>query len=136
MEKKIWLSSPNMGGKELEHIHDIGPKVAESVCDYFQNKKNIHYLKELFKLGINVQKVKLKKQTLKNKVFVLTGSLENLTRDEAKKNLRDLGAKISATVSNQTDFVIVGENPGSKYNKAKKIGVKIINENIFLKMLD
>ncbi len=122
--------------EKLEHIHDIGPKVAESVCDYFQSKKNIHYLDKLFKLGINVQKVKLKKQTLKNQVFVLTGSLENLTRDEAKKNLRDLGAKISATVSNQTDFVIVGENPGSKYDKAQKLGVKIINENEFLKMLD
>jgi len=126
----------NVNQEELEHIHDIGPKVAESIYNYFQDKKNIDYLEELFKLGIKVKKVELKKQTLKDKVFVLTGSLENLTRDEAKKRLRDLGAKVSSAVSNQTDFLILGEKSGSKYDKAQKLGIKIINEKEFLKMLD
>jgi DNA ligase (NAD+) len=126
----------NIKKEELEHIHDIGPKVAESIYNYFQNRENINYIKELFNLGIKVKIVKLKKQTLKDKTFVLTGSLESLTRDEAKKKLRDLGAKVSSSVSKQTDFVVSGENSGSKYEKAQKLDVQIINENTFLKMLD
>jgi DNA ligase (NAD+) len=126
----------NIKKEELEDIHDVGPKVTESIYNYFNDKESLDYVKELFSLGIKVKKVKLKKQTLKGKVFVLTGSLENLTRDEAKKKLRDLGAKVSSSVSNKTDFVVSGENSGSKYNKAQKLGVQIINESNFLKMLD
>jgi len=122
--------------EDLEHVHDIGPKVTESIYNYFQNKKNVDHVKKLFDLGVEVKKVKLKKQTLKGKIFVLTGSLENLTRDEAKKKLRDLGAKVSSSVSNKTDFVVSGENSGSKYDKAQKLGVQIINENTLLKILD
>ena len=126
----------NFKKEELEGIHDVGPKVAESILDYFQDKDNINYVKELFRLGIKVKKVKLKKQTLKDKIFVLTGSLKSLTRDEAKKKLRDLGAKVPSSVSKQTDFVVAGENSGSKYEKAQKLGVQIIKEDTFLKMLD
>lgn len=126
----------NIKQKELEDIHDIGPKVAESIYNYFQDQKNVNYLKELFNLGVEVQVVKLKKQTLKGQTFVLTGSLESLTRDEAKKKLRDLGAKVSSAVGKETDFLVAGKDSGSKYEKAQKIGVKIINENTFLKMLD
>jgi len=122
--------------EDLEHVHDIGPKVTESIYNYFQNKKNVDHVKKLFDLGVEVKKVKLKKQTLKGKIFVLTGSLESLTRDEAKKKLRDLGAKVSSSVSNKTNFVVSGENSGSKYDKARKLGIQIINEIDFLKMLD
>jgi DNA ligase (NAD+) len=126
----------NIKKEDLEHIHDIGPKVTESIYNYFQDKENVNYVKELLNLGIKVRVVKLKKQTLKAKIFVLTGGLESLTRDEAKKKLRDLGAKVSSSVSSKTDFVVSGENSGSKYDKAQKLGIQIINENTFLKMLD
>ena len=126
----------NVSRENLEEIHDIGPKVAKSIYNYFSNQKNINYVKELFSLGIEVKKSKVKKQILKNKTFVLTGSLESLTRDEAKKKLRDLGAKISASVSNNTDGLIVGKESGSKYEKAQKLGIQIIDESNFIKMLD
>jgi len=126
----------NVSRENLEEIHDIGPKVAKSIYNYFSNQKNINYVKELFSLGIEVKKSKVKKQILKNKTFVLTGSLESLTRDEAKKKLRALGAKISASVSNNTDGLIVGKEPGSKYEKAQKLGIQIIDESNFIKMLD
>lgn len=126
----------NIKKEELENIHDVGPKVAESIYDYFQSKEKIDFVKELFSLGIRVKKIKLKKQILKGKTFVLTGALENLTRNEAKKKLRDLGAKVSSSVSNKTDFVVSGENSGSKYVKAQNLGVQIINEDDLLKMLD
>jgi DNA ligase (NAD+) len=121
---------------ELENIHDIGSKVAKSIYNYFHNSQNIDLIKKLFQLGVKVQKLKVKKQTLKGKNFVLTGSLKNFTRDEAKKRLRDLGAKVSSSVSFHTDGLIVGKDSGSKCTKAQKLGVEIIKENDFLKMLD
>jgi DNA ligase (NAD+) len=73
---------------------------------------------------------------LEGLTFVLTGGLENMSRDEAKEKIRDLGGKISSDVSKETDYVIAGADPGSKYNKARELNVKIINEQEFKKMLE
>ena len=74
-------------------------------------------------------------EKLKGKTFVLTGEMEKFTRDEAKENIRSLGGDVSSSVSKKTDYVVVGDDPGSKYDKAKKLGVKIINEEEFEKLL-
>jgi len=120
--------------KDLENVQDIGAIVAQSVFDYFHDKKNLHLLAELLKY-IEIEKVVQVKQTLKGQIFVLTGSLEGLTRDQAKDKIRKLGGNISSTVSKNTDYVVVGKEPGSKFDKAKRLGVKAISENEFLKLV-
>jgi len=123
--------------EELENIQDIGPIVAKSIYDWFRQEKNLEYLDKLKKAGIRIMNYELgiKKKKLKDKIFVLTGGLETMTRDEAKQRIRELGGDISESVSKKTDYVVVGLDPGSKYDKAKKSGVKIINEEQFLKLI-
>lgn len=123
--------------EDLQKIEDIGPKVAQSIYDYFQDHHNQELLKRFGNVGIvlNVPKLSLKKQIFSGKVFVLTGELENFTRDSAKEKIRELGGEVSSSVSKNTDFVVAGENSGSKYDKAVKLGVKIIDEEAFIKML-
>jgi len=121
--------------EELEKIRDIGGVVAKSIYEYFQNQKNLDFIHKLIKNGIKIQKQKQIAQKLAGKTFVLTGTLEKYSRDSAKKKIRDLGGDVSGSVSKETDYVVLGENPGSKYDKAKKIGVKIIDEKEFLKLI-
>ena len=124
--------------EELKKIQDVGPKVAESICAWFKEKKNLEFLEKLKKAGINItvsQKSKIKNQNLKNKIFVLTGELESMTRDEAKEKIRELGGDVSGSVSKNTDFAVAGLEPGSKFDKAQKLGVKVINEKEFLKII-
>jgi len=122
--------------EELQKIMDIGPVVAKSIYQFFQEKRNLNFIEKLKKVGVEiVEEKKPKYQPLKGKTFVLTGSLETLTREEAKEKIRSLGGEISETVSKKTDYVIVGKEPGSKYQEAKKLGIKIISEKEFLKML-
>ncbi len=126
------------GLEELENIEDIGPIVAKSIYTWFREKRNIEFLKKLKKLGIRINWDRpglSQNKRLRGKRFVLTGGLETMTRDEAKNKIRELGGDISESVSKQTDYVIVGSEPGSKYDKAKKLGVKIINEKEFLNIL-
>jgi len=122
---------------ELEEIEDIGPKVAASIYNYFRDKNNIDLIERLFKNSVKIKSSKPAPsgQKLKNKIFVLTGHLDSMSRDEAKNNIRQLGGKSSSSVSRNTDYVIAGSDPGSKFDKAKKIGIKIIDESEFLKML-
>jgi len=90
----------------------------------------------LFAVGIKVEAVHVSKhRPLEGKVIVLTGELESLSRDEAKEAIRRLGGDASSSVSKNTDFVVVGVDPGSKFDHAKKLGVKIIDEKEFLKMI-
>ncbi|MCD4705389.1 NAD-dependent DNA ligase LigA, partial [bacterium] len=121
--------------EDLEMIHDIGIKVAESITNYFQNQDKQKIIKKLLENGVNPSLVKLKKQKLAQQTFVLTGSLENYTRDQVQKIIRDLGGKISSSISKNTNYLLSGKQPGSKYEKAQKLGVKIINEVEFEKML-
>jgi len=130
----------------LENIKDIGPVAAKSIYDWFRQKKNIEFLRKLRRV-IRIMNyagreadspegcLRIKNKKLKDLNFVLTGSLETITRDEAKERIRDLGGEISESVSEKTDFIIVGREPGSKYQKAKKLSIKTIDEREFLKMI-
>jgi len=125
--------------EELESIKDIGPETASSIHSFFREKRNVDLIGRLFTAGV---KIKLPSKTAKSRLrklsgrkFVLTGVLESLTREEAKERIRELGGEVSESVSKKTDFVVVGKNPGSKLDKAEKLGVKIIKEEDFLKML-
>jgi len=122
--------------EDLQKIMDVGPVVAKSICDFFQKEKNLEFLEKFKKAGIKmIVEKKLKHQPLEGKTFVLTGSLELMDREEAKEKIRLLGGEISESVSPKTDYVIVGKEPGSKFEKAKKFGVKILNEKEFLDFL-
>ena len=121
---------------DLERVMDIGPVVAKSIYDFFQNKRNLNFIEKLMKVGVKIISAeKPKEQPLKGKTFVITGGLESMTREGAKEKIRFLGGEISESVSQKTNFVIVGKEPGSKYEKAKKLGLKIINEAEFLKLI-
>lgn len=118
---------------DWEEIEDIGPKAAQSLYDWWRNRNNLNLLKKLEKAGVNIiipEKI-LKNSGFAGKTVVLTGTLSGLTRSEAKVKIRESGGKISSTVSKNTDFVIAGENPGSKLDKAKELGVEIISEKEF-----
>lgn len=120
--------------EDLEKIQDIGPIVAKSVLDWFNNRQNLRLLEKLQNYGIIVICPKKTSKKLKNKTFIFSGSLEKITREQARERVRNLGGNISSSVSKQTDYLVLGSEPGSKYQKAKKIRVKILSENVFLKM--
>ena len=122
---------------DWQKIPNIGPKIAESIYKYFTSDSDLFFLKKLDKAGVKIisPKFNVITQKLKDKVFVLTGSLETLTREEAKDRIRSLGGDISSSVSKAVDYVVFGFEPGEKYDKAKKLGVKIITEKEFIKML-
>jgi len=121
---------------ELESIPDVGGVVAKSIHKYFHDSRNQKLVQDLVKNGVRIQEVKTRRhQPLKGKSIVLTGSLESMTRDDAKARLRELGANVASSVSKNTDFVVAGADPGSKYDKAKKLGVMVIDEKEFLKVI-
>jgi len=121
--------------EEINKIPNIGDVVARSIYQWFRNKKNLRFIDGLLKEHIKIISPSKRETKLKEKTFVLTGTLKSITRDEAKEKIRLLGGDISSSVSSETDFVVVGENPGSKFEEAKKIGVKTISEEEFLKMI-
>jgi DNA ligase (NAD+) len=127
----------NLSLEELEQIPDVGPKVSQSIYDWFHDEKNIKFLEKLEKAGVEIESVKLQASSfkLKGKIFVLTGILESMSREQAKEKIRSLGGDISESISKNTDYVVVGSEPGSKLEKAKQLGVKIISEAEFLVML-
>lgn len=127
----------NKSKEELTAVHEIGPIVAESIYNFFHDEKNLKVLEKLKKGGVKFPelKVKVKKTPLSKKTFVLTGALESFTRDEAQKIIEDMGGRVSSSVSKNTDFVLVGDQPGSKLDKAKSLGVKTIDENEFKKLI-
>lgn len=121
--------------EEIEKIHEFGSVMAKSIYDWFRNSKNIELLERLEKNGVKIKQTKkTKKGNLSGLTFVPTGTLNSLTRDEFKAKIRELGGNISSSVSKNTDYVVAGVDPGSKYEKAKKMGVKIISEEEFLKL--
>ena len=121
--------------EELEAIDGVGPKVAESIYNYFHNKDNLKLIDDLLKAGVKISGETTVSKKLKGLSFVLTGTLQTLSRDEAKERIRALGGNISSSVSAGTNYVIAGEKPGSKFEKAKKLGVKILSEEDFLEMV-
>jgi DNA ligase (NAD+) len=121
--------------EELEAIDGVGPKVAESIYDYFRNKENLKLIDDLLKAGVRISGEARVSKKLEKLSFVLTGTMQALSRDAAKEKIRALGGNISSSVSASTDYVVAGEKPGSKFGKAKKLGVKILNEEEFLEMV-
>lgn len=123
--------------EDFERVANIGGVVAHSIEQWFRSEENKKFVAKLFRAGVSVisARVSRKLQKLKGRTFVLTGTLATMSRDEAKRVVRELGGEISESVSKKTDYVVVGAEPGSKAEKAKKLGVKIINEKELLKLM-
>jgi len=130
----------NASLEELESVYGIGDVVAKSIYDWFRNEKNQHLLERLLReVKIRSNRVIEGSATgnkLKGKKFVLTGTMEKMTRDEAKDKIRALGGSISGAISKSIDFLVVGDNPGSKLDKATELGVEVLDEEEFLKLLE
>jgi DNA ligase (NAD+) len=136
--KEVVTFLKSLSREELMEMPDIGPKVAESIYTWFQNQKNSELIKQFEQYGVVLYTPRSvgKQNTLfVGKTFVLTGSLSLCSRDEAKEKIRARGGIATESVSKETDFVVAGEKPGSKYEKAKALGVRILNEAQFQKML-
>jgi DNA ligase (NAD+) len=127
----------NASVEQISSVYGIGPRIAESVYKFFHDERNLELIKRLKEAGLNfeVKPEEKAKKKLAGKTFVFTGTLKNFTREEAKEKVEELGGKVSNSVSRKTDYVIVGENPGSKYDKARQLGVKIITEEEFLELI-
>ncbi|MGP0566358.1 MULTISPECIES: NAD-dependent DNA ligase LigA [unclassified Nitrospina] len=123
---------------DLESIDEIGPKIAESLCQFFdedKNKKEIAHLKEM---GVVMEEERTEQAgdgALSGRQFVLTGTLDNFTREEAKALIHKAGGRVTSSVSQKTDYVVAGADPGSKLDKAKKLGVTVLDEAAFEKLL-
>lgn len=122
--------------ERFEEVDDVGPKVAASLYTFFQDKESVALVDALIEHGVHAkEEVVKKKGALAGKTFVLTGTLTSLGRDEAKERIRKAGGDVSSSVSKKTSYVVAGESPGSKYDKAKKLGVDILTEKQFLALL-
>lgn len=126
----------NAAEDEINSIGGLGGVIAESVVMYFKTPQNVELINKLKEHGVVMAfESKVKNQKLGGKTFVLTGTLGNYTRGEASEIIESMGGKVTSSVSKNTDFVLAGEDPGSKVDKANKLGVKIISENEFLNMI-
>ena len=126
----------NATQEELERVQEVGPKVAASVHDFFQNEQNRALLKRLAGLGLKMTAEKKQRTTqLEGLTFVLTGTFPTLSREEAKEKIEAAGGKVSGSVSKKTNYVVAGEEAGSKLAKAQELGVEIIDEAALLELL-
>lgn len=123
---------------DLCALEGIGDKMALSIVEYFSNDKNIEMIDEMIKLGVKITNKynNALDLRLKGLSFVITGTLETLSREVAQAKLKELGAKTPSSVSKNTNYVVVGENPGSKATKAQELGIKILNENELLEIIN
>ena len=126
----------NASKEDLEAIHEIGPSISNSIISFFSNNQNLIIIKRLINAGLNfARKVEKESMLLNGLSFVLTGTLASMSREKAKEIVIANGGIIHSTVNKNTRFVITGENPGSKYDKATKLGIKLLTENEFLEMM-
>jgi len=123
--------------EELEQVPEVGPKVAESIVEFFSEPANRKLVKKLHDAGVwpTAEKREVKSQKLAGMSFVFTGGLGNRSREEAGELVLQHGGKVSSSVSKQTNYVVVGTDPGSKYDKAKELGVTILTEPEFEKLI-
>jgi DNA ligase (NAD+) len=123
---------------QLKQIKEIGVEIAESIDNFFNQKQNVKVLEKLFDTGVEVKKVRTsdKDLPLKDKTFVFTGELAEYTRQEASRLAEELGARVTSSVSGNTDFVVAGENPGSKLEQARKNDVEILDERKYQRLID
>jgi DNA ligase (NAD+) len=123
----------------LEQVRDVGPVVAHHISTFFRQPHNLEVIAKLRAAGIRWPAVEVaapEEQTLAGKTFVLTGTLEGMTRDQAKEKLQALGAKVSGSVSKKTDYVVAGAEAGSKLAKAEELGVSVLNEAELTELLN
>ncbi len=126
----------NASNEQLQEMEDKGPVVAENITVFFAQAHNREVIDKLLEAGIVwKKKAKIKNTSLSGNTYVLTGSFENYSRPIATEKLKKLGAKVTSSVSKKTTAVIAGANPGSKINKAEALGVKVLSEKDFLKLL-
>ena len=119
----------NAGEEEVQQVEEVGPRIAKSIVEFFAEPKNRELVEELRAAGLTFRGAKKQRGTrLAGKTFVLTGTLPTYTRDEAKKLIEDAGGKVAGSVSKKTDYVVAGSDAGSKLDKAKELGVKVIDE--------
>lgn len=121
--------------QSLISIHGIGERVAQSIVDFFRNEKNLAEIAIMRDLGVQVLNYEKKDWVCNGKTFVFTGSLQKMSRSDAEKQIVLRGGKISSSVSKNTDFLVVGENPGSKLEKAQQLSIQIVNEEELLSFL-
>ncbi len=122
----------------LQEVSGIGPNVAEEIHSFFHQKHNREVIKALRQAGVEPAAGRAstaRPRALAGKTFVLTGTLASMSRDEAKEKLIELGAKVAGSVSKKTDYVVVGEEPGSKADKARELGVAMLGEKEFLRLI-
>jgi len=124
--------------EELVNIPEIGPKIAGSIVDFFANGQNKMVIEKLVEAGVNTRAERESQGggLLDGKIFVITGTLEEFSRQQAQDLVESLGGKVTSSVSRNTSYVVVGENPGSKYDKALALGITILNENEFEKIVN
>jgi len=127
----------NATEEDLKNIYDIGDILAKNVVEYFKEEKNIELINNLIALGVNYKYIDNSNidENFKEKNIVITGTLSFITRDELKNILENYGANITESVSKNTDYLILGESPGSKLDKARELNIKIINEEELKKLL-
>jgi DNA ligase (NAD+) len=116
---------------------DIGPVAAGNIRTFFRQRHNAEVIQALRNAGVHWTEEQPTEgpRPLEGKTFVLTGALESMTREEAKERLQGLGAKVTGSVSKNTDYVVAGSDPGSKFEQARDLGVEILSEDAFLKLL-
>jgi DNA ligase (NAD+) len=118
-----------------QQLEGIGKEAAQSLVDFFSSPRSKKLINDLDNQGVRLVSPKLKKQPLEGRIFVFTGTLKSMSREQAQEKVRELGAKTASQVLSKTDFLVVGKNPGSKLARAQKLRVKILSEKEFLKMI-
>jgi DNA ligase (NAD+) len=130
--------------EELQQIPEVGPKISKSVTNFFSDARNKKIIEDLFGLGVDPQPVETPEeqadveageQPLEGRTFVFTGNLKDYTRKAAERTVESLGGRATSSVSSNTDYVVSGENPGSKLEKAEELGIEVLTENEFKKLL-
>jgi len=126
----------NATQEQLLEVDEVGPRIAQSIAEFFQEPKNRELIDKLRSAGLIFSGNKKRRGTiLAGKTFVLTGTLSGYARDEAKKMIEDAGGRVSSSVSKKTDYVVAGADAGSKLDKARELGVKVIGEKEMEKLL-
>ena len=121
--------------EELNTLENIGPSVSESIYKFFRDKENLKFIEKLKEKGVSITENTKEGKEFSGLVFVLTGTLKRLSRDEAKREIISRGGKVSGSISKNTSFLVKGDNPGSKLEKAKRDKVKLLNEDQFIQIL-
>ena len=129
----------NASFEELNSIHEVGDVISKNIVDFFKDEHNLNVINELIALGVVLKEESFKvvnNENFTGKTVVLTGTLDSMSRDQAQARLESLGAKVTSSVTKNTDFVIAGESAGSKLTKANALGVKVLTEKDFLEKLN